>query len=78
MAKKKSKSALDFLVSDEMVIPTKDGKTIIARQFNPRILTCFIQMILEKTDYKDLNTRDKQDIETAVNLIYAENREHIA
>tara|TARA_R110002020_G_scaffold471015_2_gene697388 strand:+ start:913 stop:1149 length:237 start_codon:yes stop_codon:yes gene_type:complete len=72
VSKKKNKSALDFLVNDEMKIPTKDGGYVVARQFNPKILMDFIGIVLSKTHYNDLNKRDKDDIKIAVNLIFPE------
>ena len=78
MSKKKNKSALEYLINDEMKIPTKDGGFVIARQFNPKILMEFIEIILSKTHYNDLNKRDKDDIRIAVNLIFPEYDKYIA
>tara|TARA_Y100001938_G_C8087262_1_gene432829 strand:- start:541 stop:786 length:246 start_codon:yes stop_codon:yes gene_type:complete len=71
--KEKNKNSLDRLMTDSMEIPTKSGKMIIARQFDPVILTQFIQILIEKSgSFESLNKQDKEDIELAVSLIYPE------
>tara|TARA_R110002096_G_scaffold63875_3_gene156262 strand:- start:79 stop:312 length:234 start_codon:yes stop_codon:yes gene_type:complete len=77
MTKKKNKT-LDKLASETLEIPTKDGKTVIAKAFEPRILTAFIQEVLENTKFEDLNKQDKEDVKVAVHLIYPEYEKYVA